>query len=103
MRPVSLAVPTRPEDNTRREDCFHRWRWRLTCDDGSTVPSQLRIYRSAVELVRKDRRNCDPEVAAAVDSRGRTVIKDMILGQEDPCLNWVVHDNVILEDVTAHQ
>jgi hypothetical protein len=100
MRPVALAVPMRPEDITRREDPFHRWRWMLSCDDGSTVPSEIRIYRSAAELVRNDRRHCDPEVAAAVDSRGRTVIKGMILDQEDPCLNWVVHIDVILEDST---
>jgi len=99
MRPVNFATAAKPEDAAPPDSAFYRWRYTLICDDGTTVPSAIRIYRSAVELAQNDRDHCEPEVAAAVDSKGRTVIKDMILGQENPCLNWVVHLNVILEDI----
>jgi hypothetical protein len=98
MRPVNFVNDAKAEDITPPESEFDRYRYTLRCDDGITVQSTIRIYKSAVDLAGNDRDHCELEIAAAVDSKGRTVVEDMVLGQEDPCLKWVVHANVILED-----
>ena len=100
MRPVKFVNDAKAEDTTPPKSEFYRWRYTLLCDDGISVQSTIRIYRSAVDLAGNDRDHCEIEIAAAVDSKGRTVVEDMVLGQEDPCLNWVVHPSVILEDIT---
>jgi hypothetical protein len=97
-RPVRFAYPAKPEDTAPPGEKYHRFRWKLTLADGTDAFATIRIYGTAVELAQTEPDNCDPDVATAVATNGRSVIEEEVLGRDDPPLDWVVHVNVILPD-----
>jgi hypothetical protein len=101
MRPISFKFPIDPEKLTPPEEDFYLWRYTLVCSDETKVVSEIRIYKTAVDLAQNDPDHCEPDVAKAVATNGRSVIQDNVLKRDDPPLRWVVHVNVILEDITA--
>jgi hypothetical protein len=101
MRPISFTFLPEPEKITPPEEGFYLWRYTLICDDGTKVLSEIRIYKTAVDLAQNDPDHCEPDVAKAVETNGRSVIQDNVLKRDDPPLRWVVHVNVILADITA--
>jgi hypothetical protein len=100
MRPAHVAFPAKLEDIAPPGEKYHCYRWRLALADGTETFSTIRIYNSAVELAQTEPADCDPEVATAVATNGRSVIEQSVLKRDDPPLNWVVHVNVILPDIT---
>jgi hypothetical protein len=100
MRPVSFAYPIEPEKIVPLRAAFVLWRYTLVCDDATEVPAEIRIYRAALVLAQSDPGRCRLDVAEAVDTNGRSVIEHKVLMKHDPPLNWIVHINVILPDIT---
>jgi hypothetical protein len=96
MRPINFEYPIQPVKFMPLTGGFYLRRYVLVCDDGMTVPAEIRIFRAAVELAQTDPGHCRLDVAEAVATDGRSVIEHYVLLKHDPPLGWVVDVNVIL-------
>ena len=96
MRPINFEYPIQPVNFMPLTGGFDLWRYTLVCDDGMTVPAEIRILKRAVDLATTDPGHCRLDVAEAVATKGRSVIEHNILLQRDPPLDWVVDVDGIL-------
>jgi len=96
MRPINFEYSIQPVKSMPLTGDFVLWRYELVCDDGMTVPAELWIYRTALDLARADPGHCRLDVAEAVATDGRSVIEHNILLKHDPPLAWTVDVNAIL-------
>jgi len=99
MRPVSLAVPTTPHPTIGSSD-EQVYVWQVVCDDGQTKQGVVRVPRTVIDTAHADPEACGPGIVEAVCDSGAAVIRAMVLGRDDPPLDWVVHRSAIVEDST---
>ena len=96
MRPINFEYPIQPVKFTPLTGGFVLWRYTLVRDDGMTVPAEIWIYRTAVDLAQTDPGHCRLDVAEAVATNGRSVIEHSVFLKHDPPLGWVVDVDRIL-------
>jgi len=98
VRPISFAVPVKPQHVVRAD--AHLYAWKVRLDDGALERFVVRIPRPVADLAWNEPHLCGPGVVDAVKTQGRSVVEKMVLRKDDPPLRWVVHADAVLEDLS---
>ena len=98
MRPITFVVPVKPV-HTSTSDA-HLYAWNVHLDNGERERCVVRIPRKVADLAWNEPSACGTPVVEAVMTHGKSVVENMVLRQDDPPLNWVVHADAVLTDLS---